>query len=274
MQASRRWGQGHVLTAHLYQPHFHTSTAAIHHQPQELAKFEIDSRNIVINQVIFPEEGGRACAVYRSAFFAAGAHACCCASCEVCCHGLDACSCTTQPGCGGRGSLLGGIRSRLVAVAVAVALHLCCGLACQPCCPACCSHSLHPQWALRGCWRHACACSKSTWTNSTTCMRCDVGWGALAKPAQRCCYCSSEHGTHLLLLLLVCGSTAAAPFCCVQAKVKAKASRPCLPAGLPHRQAAAAGRGGALGWLSSWHQQPATVDHAPMPNYCVKAGIP
>lgn len=24
---------------------------------QELAKFEIDSRNIVINQVIFPEEG-------------------------------------------------------------------------------------------------------------------------------------------------------------------------------------------------------------------------
>lgn len=25
--------------------------------PQELAKFEIDSRNIVINQVIFPEEG-------------------------------------------------------------------------------------------------------------------------------------------------------------------------------------------------------------------------
>jgi hypothetical protein len=27
---------------------------------QELAKFEIDSRNIVINQVIFPEEGEEA----------------------------------------------------------------------------------------------------------------------------------------------------------------------------------------------------------------------
>lgn len=29
--------------------------------PQELAKFEIDCRNVVINQVIFPEEGEKSC---------------------------------------------------------------------------------------------------------------------------------------------------------------------------------------------------------------------